>query len=131
MEYARGASKVIYHGKNEGAPGRGTVVYEPLAFMALLLAHVPEPHEVRLRYYGAASSTIRRGGRKGRRAATPVDAQRTIGEVPEGPAAPEEAEESGFVKARRRTWARLLARALSEGSGGKFRARICEGSTQP
>jgi len=31
-----------------------------------VLAHLPEPREIRLRYYGAASSTIRRGGRKGR-----------------------------------------------------------------
>jgi len=112
MEYTSGASRVIYHGKNEAVGGRGTVTYEPMEFMALLLAHVPEAHEVRLRYYGAASSTIRRGGRKGRLAATPGDAQRTIGagEVPEGPAAPEEAEESTYVKARRRTWAQLLAR---------------------
>ncbi len=109
MEYTSGASRVIYHGKNEAVGGRGTVVYEPLEFMALLLAHVAEPHEIRLRYYGAASSTIRRGGRKGRLSATPADAQRTIGEVPEGPAAPAE-EESGYVKARRRTWAQLLAR---------------------
>ncbi len=65
MEYTSGASRVIYRGKNEAAPGRGTVVYEPLAFMALLLAHVPEPHEIRLRYYGAASLTIRRGGGRG------------------------------------------------------------------
>jgi len=66
MEYAPGASKVIYHGKNEGAPGRGTVVYDPLEFLALVLAHVTEPREIRVRYYGAASSTITRGGRRGR-----------------------------------------------------------------
>ncbi len=76
MEYARGGAKVIYHGKDQTVSGRGTVAYDPLAFMALLLAHVPEPHEIRVRYYGAASSTIRRGGRKGRLSATPVDAQR-------------------------------------------------------
>ena len=64
MEYAPGASKVLC--KNDAAHGYGTVAYEPLEFMALVLAHVPEPHEVRVRYYGAASSTIRRGGRNGR-----------------------------------------------------------------
>ncbi len=110
MEYASGASKVIYHGKNEAVAGRGTVAYEALEFMALLLAHVAEPHEIRVRYYGAASSTIRRGGRKGRLAERRSEAQRTIGEVPEGPAAPAQEEESTYVKARRRTWARLLAR---------------------
>ena len=56
-----------------------------------------------------SSSTIRRGGRKGRLAEAPSEAQRTIGEVPEGPAAPAE-EESGYLKARRRTWVQLLAR---------------------
>lgn len=76
MEYAPGASNVIYHGKNEGAPGRGTVVYDPLEFLALVLAHLPEPREIRLRYYGAASSTIRRGGRKGRLAENETQAAR-------------------------------------------------------
>ena len=102
MEYAPGGSKVIYHGKNEGAPGRGTVVYDALEFLALVLAHLPEAHEIRLRYYGAASSTIRRGGRKGRLAENETQAAR--------PAPPEDAEESRYVKARRKTWAQLLAR---------------------
>ena len=102
MEYAPGGSKVIYHGKNEGAPGRGTVVYDALEFLALVLAHLPEAHEIRLRYYGAASSTIRRGGRKGRLAENETQAAR--------PAPPEDAEESLYVKARRKTWAQLLAR---------------------
>lgn len=66
MEYAPGASNVIYHGKNEGAPGRGTVVYDPLEFLALVLAHLPEPREIRLRYYGAASSTARGEEREAR-----------------------------------------------------------------
>jgi len=111
MDYAPGASKVLYHGKNDAAHGYGTVAYDPLEFMALVLAHVPEPHEVRVRYYGAASSTIRRGGRKGRLAKNAGGAGNVGGdESPAGPAAPGEAEENAYVKARRRTWAQLLAR---------------------
>ena len=56
----------------------------------------------RVRYYGAASSTIRRGGRKGRLAR-----RGTEGEG--GPEAPPEAE-GAYVKARLRAWAQLLAR---------------------
>jgi hypothetical protein len=112
MEYAPGASKVLYHGKNDAAHGYGTVAYEPLEFMALVLAHVPEPHEVRVRYYGAASSTIWRGGRNGRLAKNAGGAGNAAegDESSAGPAAPGEAEESAYVKARRRTWAQLLAR---------------------
>ena len=99
MEYTRGSRQVIYHGKNQTVAGRGTVVYDPVAFMALVLVHVPEPREMRVRYYGAASSTIRRGGRKGR-----------LAEGVEVRPAPEGEEESSTVKARRRTWARLIAR---------------------
>jgi hypothetical protein len=98
MDYAPGASKVTYHGKNPSAPGGGSVQYDPEAFLALLLVHVPDRYEVRVRYYGAASSTIRRGGRNGR-----------LRQVEGRPAAPEE-DEGAYVKARRRTWAQLLAR---------------------
>ena len=116
MEYARGGTKVIYHGKHEAVSGRGTVEYDPLAFVALVLVHIPDPREIRVRYYGAASSTIRRGGRKGR---LPESGGA------EGPAAPEE--ESTYVKARRRTWAQLLARVygvdplLCTRCGGRMR----------
>jgi hypothetical protein len=101
MEYARGSAQVIYHGKGAAEYGRGTVAYDPLDFVALVLVHVPDPHEIRVRYYGAASSTIRRGGRKGRL---------EKGESAGRPAEPEGEEESAYVKARRRTWARLLFR---------------------
>jgi hypothetical protein len=99
MEYTRGSPKVTYHGKNQAVAGRGTVVYDPGAFLALVLVHVPDPREMRIRYYGATSSTIRRGGRKGR-----------LTEGVEVRPAPEGEEESSFVKARRRTWAQLIAR---------------------
>jgi hypothetical protein len=102
MQYTPGASQVLYHGKNPSAPGRGTVQYDPVAFLALVLVHVPDRYEVRVRYYGAASSTIRRGGRNGRLRRSGVEDER-------GPDAPVEYE-GAYVKARRRTWARLLAR---------------------
>ena len=102
LEYAAGASTVTYHGKNPAAPGGGTAEYDPVAFLALILVHVPDRYEVRVRYYGAASSTIRRGGRKGRLARRGTEDER-------GPDAPVEYE-GAYVKARRRTWAQLLAR---------------------
>ena len=96
MQYTPGASQVLYHGKNPAMPGRGTLACDPVAFLALVLLHVADRYEVRLRYYGAASSTIRRGGRKGT--------------LSERAAAQPEEDESRYVKARRRTWAQLLAR---------------------
>ena len=41
MRYTPGASKVTYYGKNPSVPGRGAVEYDPVAFLALVLAHVP------------------------------------------------------------------------------------------
>ena len=49
MRYTPGASQVTYYGKNAAVPGRGTVEYDPAAFLALILAHVPERYEVRVR----------------------------------------------------------------------------------
>ena len=127
MRYSPGASTVTYYGKNPAVPGRGTVEYDPAAFLALILAHVPERYEVRIRYYGAASSTIRRGGRNGRLARSGVEDER-------GPDAPVEYE-GAYVKARRRTWARLLARVYGVDAlkcsccGG--RARIIAFITDP
>ena len=120
MEYAPGASNVIYHGKNEGAPGRGTVVYDPLEFPAL--AHLAEPREIRLRYYGAASSTIRRGGRKGRLGEGGAQAA--------GPAPPEGVG-LGRVRAARRGRERARRPAMRERrAGGGEGARGVEGETR-
>jgi hypothetical protein len=113
MAYAPGAPAVTYHGKKPGAPGGGTATYDPVAFLALILVHVPDRYEVRLRYYGAASSTVRRGGRRGR-----------LGErEAAGGERPEETE-SQYVKARRRTWAQLLARVYGVDA---LRCRRCGG----
>jgi hypothetical protein len=54
--------EVAKHGKiGIAAAHSGTVAYDSLEFMAFVLAHVSEPHEVSVRYYGAGSSTIRHG----------------------------------------------------------------------
>jgi len=79
MQYPPGASQVLYHGKNPAMPGRGTLACDPVAFLALVLLHVADRYEVRLRYYGAASSTIRRGGRRGRRVTSTVLCQQEEG----------------------------------------------------
>jgi hypothetical protein len=114
MEYTRRSSEVVYHGKNQAVAGRGTVVYDPAAFLALVLVHVPEPREMRARYYGAASSTIRRGGRKGR-----------LSEGVDTPPAVQGEEEGSYVKARRRTWARLIARVYGADA---LKCRRCGGA---
>jgi hypothetical protein len=70
-----------------------------LEFVALLVPHVLLRFEVVIRSYGAASSTIRRE----------LGWIKKAGEKKEAPAvAVLEAEESGFVRVRRRTWARLI-----------------------
>jgi hypothetical protein len=91
MTYESGASKVVYHG-TRSATGRCIEVYDPQEFLVRVLLHIPAPWEVRIRYYGAASSTARRRGAE----TSTVDAP------------PETT--STFVKARRRTWAKLIAR---------------------
>ena len=41
MEYERGSAQVIYHGAGAAEYGRGTVAYDPIDFVALVLVHVP------------------------------------------------------------------------------------------
>jgi hypothetical protein len=83
----------VYRGKYNPSRGANFQAMDAKEFLALLLSHVAEPYEVRIRYYGAASSTARRGQTE--------------------PEASEAVEESGFVPAGRRTWARLIARVYA------------------
>jgi hypothetical protein len=85
----------IVSDKSDG-PTAGTHTFEPLEFLARLLAHVPRKSEIYVRYYGAYSVRRRaawreRGIRPGRRLP-----EEPIEPVPEA------------VRARRRRWAELL-----------------------
>ncbi len=82
-------------------PTAGTHTFEPLEFLANLLAHVPRRGEVYVRYYGAYSvrrrSTWRKAGvRAGRGTGTDDKADEPRHDTPD------------HVRARRRRWAELL-----------------------
>jgi len=86
----------IVSDKTEG-PTAGTHVFEPLEFLALLLAHLPRKNEIYVRYYGAYSARRRAAWRKsGVRPNRQFLAEEPLEPVPER------------VRARRRRWAELL-----------------------
>jgi hypothetical protein len=85
----------IVSDKTEG-PTAGTHSFEPLEFLARLLAHVPRKSEIYVRYYGAYS--VRR------RAAWRLRGIRPGSRLPEEPVEPV----PEVVRARRRRWAELL-----------------------
>jgi hypothetical protein len=88
--------------KKEG-PTAGTHRFEAQEFLAQLLAHVPESHEILVRYYGAYS--VRR--RAQWRAAGILS---TVREPEDGAHADEASPTGPQLLARRRRWAELLQR---------------------
>lgn len=88
--YEPGSPTVVYKGKYNPTTRSNFHSLDAKEFLVLLLLHTPAPYEVRIRYYGAASSTARRGQAK--------------------PQQPAEAEEDHFRPPGRRSWARLLAK---------------------
>jgi hypothetical protein len=94
LTYESGATSVQYHGKRGRPDAPETLVCDRLRFLAFVLLQVPGRWEARIRYYGAASSTARR------RPAEAAPAEAAAAQTTAGT----------FVKARRRTWARLIAR---------------------
>jgi hypothetical protein len=104
LQYEVGKRRVrLVSDKREG-PTAGTQDFDPLEFLALLLAHVPDRHEILVRYAGAYSVRRRARWRKlGILAASPLqalppDPHRDA--VPPWPA----------LRALRRRWAELLRR---------------------
>ena len=106
MAYERGDSKVVYRAKPHPARGRDIEVYDPLEFLVRVLLHIPARWEVRIRYYGAASSTARRGA-----ATQPT-------------ASPSDTTASTFATPRRRTWAKLIGRVFGS---DPLRCKHCGG----
>ncbi|MBN1420123.1 MAG: transposase, partial [Planctomycetes bacterium] len=110
LTYQPGASTVVYRGKFNPSSGANFQVMDAKEFLALLVSHVPEPYEVRIRYFGAASSTARQLGlRPSATDGKPRDFVRGYAK----PGQPEPSQQSEFVKGRRSTWARLIARVYA------------------
>ncbi len=93
--------RVLYRGKFHPVLGTDHRLVAGEEFLALLVPHVLLRYECVIRCYGAASTAIRKkfGWIK-----------KKTGEIqPQPPAVPVlKGEESGFVKVRRRNWARLI-----------------------
>jgi hypothetical protein len=97
--------RILYRGNYNPTLGTDHQLLSALEFLALLVPHVILRYECRIFCYGAISTTIRRAlgwVKKDGAAAGP-------GEVVVA-----EEDESGFVRLRRRSWARLIARTYLE-----------------
>ena len=57
----QGSPTVVYKGKYNPGTGANFNTLDAKEFLVLLLIHTPAPYEARIRYFGAASSTARRG----------------------------------------------------------------------
>lgn len=109
LRYQREEGLVYYRGKFHPSLGRDHQLLGPVDFLALLVPHVLLRFQSVIRCYGALSTTVRR--RLGW-------IQKPAGGARGSPGAPAvvvvEGEESDFVRLRRRSWARLIARVWLE-----------------
>jgi ribosomal protein S27E len=111
---------VLYRGNYHPAFGTDHRVVSGIEFLALMVPHVLLRYQVSIRGYGAASTRIRKKlgwikggpGDKG----GPGEGDRREGDPPApAPAVTVmEEEESGFVRLRRRSWARLIQKVWME-----------------
>ncbi len=105
LEY-RDDGRVLYRGNYHPSIGRDHQLCSGVELLALLVPHIALKHECRIHCFGAISTTIRRQLgwiRKGKEAQAPGD----VVEV-------EEEDESEFVRLRRASWTRLIARTWLE-----------------
>jgi hypothetical protein len=98
LQYEPQSQRVTYHGKFHPALGRDFQHVSALEFLAMLVPHILLRYETVIYYYGALSTKM-----KVRFGCT--SAKRSASE----PSSAEEGE-SEFVRQRRKTWARLIAR---------------------
>jgi len=99
-------SRVLYRGNYHPALGTDHQLLSGVEFLALLVPHVARRFECRIHSYGAISTTIRRAlgsAAKEDRAATQPD-EIVIAQ----------SDQSQFVRLRRRSWARLIAKVYFE-----------------
>jgi len=97
--------RVLYRGNFHPRLGRDYQLVSGIEFLALALPHVLLRFEITSRCYGAISTTTRRRLGWSRKA-------EAKGGAPSVPVL--EGEESEFVRVRRRTWARLIAKVYLE-----------------
>jgi len=87
--------------------GRDSRFFDPLDWVHAITTQIPDPRQHMVRYRGAYANAARqlyRGGREDAGASTAAPAPRAAGPPPA------EHEEAASVRARRRSWARLLRR---------------------
>jgi hypothetical protein len=106
LEY-RPDGRVLYRGKFNPSLGRDHQLCSGVEFLAMLVAHVALRYESRIRCYGAISTSIRSqlgwiSSEDGDNATAPNDVVVV------------EEEESDFVRLRRASWARLIAKTWLE-----------------
>ncbi len=99
LQYDGPGTPVRYRSDKRVGPTAGTETVDPLDFLARLVTHIPNKHQVMTRYYGWYANRPR-GARQ--KAAAPADGARAPTEVAERAALP-------LGEARRR-WAELLRR---------------------
>ncbi len=101
LQYDASARQVRYRSDQRDGPTAGTETVDPLEFLARVMAHVPNKHQVMTRYYGYYANRVR-GARRGRgETAGAADAPTTaVGPVPLP------------LREARRRWAELLRQIL-------------------
>ena len=98
-----GADEVVYERKGPNGRADSEERFDPLDFLARVIAHIPEPRSHLVRYVGHYSNVSRGRRKKGK-------------EEPLTPAHPREREDDGLSdaerRARRRAWAHLIRRVF-------------------
>jgi hypothetical protein len=110
-------TRVLYRGNYHPSLGTDHQLLSGPEFLALLVPHVALRYECRIHYYGAISTTIRRAlgwtAKDKNVSAEPKEVVIAAGE------------ESKFVRLRRRSWARLIARVYLQNP------ELCDSCGQP
>ena len=84
LEYDSRSATVAYTSDKEDGPTAGRYTFEPTAFIARLVAHIPDKGQALQRYYGYYANRTRGEPRKARAASEPIDG----GAAPDGAALP-------------------------------------------
>ena len=91
--------RVKLHTPPDPKTGASSRLFDPLDWVHAVTTQIPDPRQHMVRYYGAYSNRARRLYRTGGRTAAPLEPQRGTEQDP-----------APWMKARRRSWARLLRR---------------------
>jgi hypothetical protein len=77
MEYTAESKRVSYRSDKSEGPTAGTEKLDPLEFLARIVTHIPDKHQVMTRYYGWYSNRVR-GTRKKLAAAAGAVAEQPV-----------------------------------------------------